>query len=215
MDKTAFFNLSYGVYLCTTWDEGRPTGCVANSAMQITSSPATVAVSVNRENYTHKCIEDCGRFAIAVLPEDCDPKLIGRFGFMSGASVDKFEGVPYSVSGKLPVPDGAMCFLSCKVTDKMETSTHTVFLGEVYEAENLRKGAPMTYSYYHKVLKGKTAEKAPTYVAESEQAESPSKRWRCKLCGYVYDGAVPFEELPEDWMCPICGVGKDQFEQID
>ena len=83
MNKTAFYNLSYGVYVCTSWDEGRPVGCVANSAMQITSSPATIAVSLNHDNYTNKCVSDTGRFAIAVLGENVDPKLIGRVGFTS------------------------------------------------------------------------------------------------------------------------------------
>lgn len=211
MDKTAFFNLSYGVYLCTTWDEGRPTGCVANSAMQITSNPATIAVSVNHDNYTNKCIKDCGHFALAVLAEDSDAQLIGKFGFVSGEKKNKFDDVPYELRGKLPVPDGALCWFSCKVINTMETSTHTVFLGEVTDAGNQRKGEPMTYSYYHKVLKGKTAPKAPTFVEESET--SGKDKWVCGLCGYVYDGAMPFEELPDDWKCPICGASKNQFRK--
>lgn len=212
MDKTAFFNLSYGVYLCTSWDQGRPVGCVANSAMQITSEPATIAVSINRENYTHRCIKDCGHFAIVVLGENCDPTLIGRFGFMSGEKTDKFENVPYCVRGKLPVPDGGLSFFSCKVVNVLETATHTVFLGEVIEAENVHRGTPMTYSYYHKVLKGKTAPKAPTYVEETASAETGAK-YVCSVCNYEYDGDVPFEELPDDWICPICGMGKDAFEK--
>ncbi len=213
MDQTAFYNLSYGVYLCTTWDEGRPTGCVANSAMQITAQPPTIAVSVHHDNYTNKCIRDCGYFAVAVLSETADPTLIGKFGFRSGRETDKFDGVPYAVRGKLPVPDGAMCWFACKVVDRMETATHTVFLGEVLDAENLSKGTPMTYAYYHKVLKGKTAEKAPTYVEETQ--EGGGSRWMCKICGYVYDGETPFEELPDDWKCPICGMDKSYFEKMD
>ncbi len=211
MDNTAFFNLSYGVYLCTTWDNGRPTGCVANSAMQITANPATIAVSINHENYTHKCIKDCGYFAMVVLAEDSDPKLIGRFGFMSGEKVDKFDGTPYSVRGKLPVPDGGLCYFVCKVISTMETTTHTVFLGEVLEAENLRKGTPMTYAYYHKVLKGKTSAKAPTYVAEEPKEEV---KYVCSICSYEYNGDVPFEELPDDWVCPLCGMGKEFFQKV-
>ena len=172
MNKTAFFNLSYGVYLITTWDKGRPTGCVANSAMQITSAPATIAVSINHDNYTNRCIKDCGHFALTVLADDSDPTLIGKFGFRSGEHLNKFDDTPYAVRGKLPVPDGALCWFSCKVINTMETSTHTVFLGEVIDADNLTKGEPMTYSYYHKVLKGKTAPKAPTFV---EPDASPAK----------------------------------------
>lgn len=212
MDAKAFYNLSYGVYLCTSWDEGKPVGCVANSAMQITSSPATVAVSINRANYTHKCIGDTGRFAICVLGEKCDPLLIGTFGFRSSREYDKFANTPYAVRGKMPVPDGCVCWFSCKVVDKMETETHTVFLGQVEDCELLEGGTPMTYAYYHKVLKGKTAANAPTYVEEKPAPEQA--KYRCKVCGYEYDGDIPFEELPESWACPLCGVGKEMFEKV-
>ena len=211
MNKTAFYNLSYGVYLCTSWDEGRPVGCVANSAMQITAEPATLAVSLNHGNYTNRCVSDTGYFSVCVLAEDCDPKLIGKFGFFSSREKDKFADFSWQVRGKLPVPDGAMCWFSCRVIDKMETATHTVFLGEVMDADVLKAGTPMTYAYYHKVLKGKTAAKAPTYIAP--EAGQTATKYVCKICGYVYDGKVPFEELPDDWLCPVCGAPKSQFEK--
>lgn len=211
MNKTAFYNLSYGVYLCTSWDEGRPVGCVANSAMQITAEPATLAVSLNHGNYTNRCVSDTGYFSVCVLAEDCDPKLIGKFGFFSSREKDKFADFSWQVRGKLPVPDGAMCWFSCRVIDKMETATHTVFLGEVMDADVLKAGTPMTYAYYHKVLKGKTAAKAPTYIAP--EAGQTTAKYVCKICGYVYDGKVPFEELPDDWLCPVCGAPKSQFEK--
>ncbi len=210
MDKSVLFRLTYGVYLCTSWDEGRPVGCVANSAMQITSDPATVAVSIHHKNYTHRCIADTGYFALTILAKDSDPKLIGRFGFTSSENTDKFEGIDWAVRGKLPVPADGAAWLSCKVVDKWETATHTVFLGEVFDGGVLKGGEPMTYAYYHDVLKGKTAVNAPTYREESAE----KGKYRCKLCGYVYDGEVPFEELPEDWVCPVCGVGKEMFERI-
>ena len=104
-----------------------------------------------------------------------------------------------------------MCWFSCRVIDKMETATHTVFLGEVMDADVLKAGTPMTYAYYHKVLKGKTAAKAPTYIAP--EAGQTAAKYVCKICGYVYDGKVPFEELPDDWLCPVCGAPKSQFEK--
>ncbi len=209
MNSSAFHNLSYGVYLCTTWDEGRPTGCVANSAMQITSTPATIAVSINHLNYTNECIKKGGYFAICVLPEEVDPLLIGKFGFSSGKDTNKFDGVNYAVRGKMPVVDDACAYFTCKVIDTMETSTHTVFLGEVIDADIPRKGKPMTYAYYHQVVKGKTAKNAPTYVEES--VEEKKENYVCSVCGYVYSGEIPFEELPADWKCPVCGMGKDKF----
>lgn len=211
MDKKAFYNLSYGVYLCTSWDEGRPVGCVANSAIQVTSDPATIAVSVNHLNYTNKAIRDCGYFAIGVLGEHCDPKLIGTFGFRSSKDTDKFADFPYTVRGKLPVLDGCMSYFVCKTIDTMETSTHTVFLGEVLDCGNLQKDAPMTYAYYHKVLKGQTAANAPTFNETPAEEEG---KYVCTVCRYEYDGDVPFEELPDDWVCPICGMGKDKFKKM-
>ena len=163
MNQSALYNLSYGVYICSTWDEGRPTGCIANSAMQITSAPATVAVSINHDNYTHKCIEACGYFALTVLSENVNPRLIGNSGLISGRDTDKIDGVNDTVRGKLPVPDDGCAYLVCKVTDKLETSTHTVFLGEVLDADLLKSEKPMTYEYYHRVIKGKAPKTAPTY----------------------------------------------------
>ena len=152
MDKNAFRNLSYGVYTVTAWDNGRPTGCTANSAMQITSSPATIAVSINHDNYTNSVIKELGKFAIAIIAEDSDATVIGRFGFMTGRDTDKFDGVPYTVRGMMPIPDTACAYICCNVIDKMETATHTVFLGEVTDAGVTRSATPMTYAYYHNVI---------------------------------------------------------------
>lgn len=166
MDKTALFNLSYGVYVVTTWGTGKPTGCTANSAMQITSSPATIAVSINHDNYTNACIKETGVFAINILGEKVDPMVIGSFGFRSGKDVDKFEGIDHLVKSYLPVLPQAMSYITCKVIDKMETATHTVFLGEVTDADKLSQDTPMTYDYYHKVIKGTAPKNAPTYSGD-------------------------------------------------
>lgn len=216
MEQKALNKLSYGVYLCTTWDEGRPVGCVANSAMQVTSSPASIAVSINRLNYTNECIRRCGLFAICVMSEKSDPKLIGRFGFTSGRDTDKFEGFPYTVRGKLPVPDDGCAYLVCRVKEVWETETHSVFLGEVIEGDTLGDGVPMTYDFYHRELKGKASKNAPTYAEQSAEDAAPaqeSAKYVCTVCGYVYDGDTPFEDLPDDWVCPLCGMGKEYFEK--
>lgn len=166
MNPTVFYNMSYGMYVVSTWDNGRPVGCIANSGMQITSSPATVAVSINHDNYTNKCIKEGGYFALSIIGEEVDPLLIGTFGFFSSKERDKFKEIPYSIKNCLPVPDACLGYITCKVIDTMETATHTVFLGEVTDGDNLKKGTPMTYSYYHKVIKGKSPKNAPTYQAE-------------------------------------------------
>ena len=166
MNKNAFRQLSYGVYVVSTWDKGRATGCTANSVMQITSDPATIAVSINHDNYTNQCIQDTGKFAISVLGENSSPRIIGTFGFKSGRDNDKFEEVEQTVKGFMPVVADACAWIACEVIDKMETSTHTVFLGKVLDADMLKADTPMTYAYYHNVIKGKSPKNAPTYIAE-------------------------------------------------
>ena len=103
MDKKVLYDLSYGVYLTTTMDGERPTGCVTNSVMQITSAPMSIAVSVNHENYTNSCMKKCGKFAVSILAQDSDPALIGTFGFQSGRDVDKFETVACTMVEGVPV----------------------------------------------------------------------------------------------------------------
>ncbi len=218
MNQNTFHKLSYGVYVVSAWDEGRPTGCVANSAMQITSSPATIAVSINHNNYTNGCIEKNGKFAISILAEDTDPAIIGTFGFHSGKDMDKFAQVKYSVEDYMPVIADSCGYIVCRVINKMETATHTVFLGEVMGAEIFGNRNAMTYAYYHQVVKGKSPKNAPTYLPDEsvdgspdgEKKEGTVKKYKCQVCGYVYEG----EDLPVDFTCPLCGVGPDKFIEI-
>ncbi|MBQ8597376.1 MAG: flavin reductase [Lachnospiraceae bacterium] len=211
MNSNTFHKLSYGVYVVSTWDNGRPTGCTANSAMQITSSPATIAISINHDNYTNKCIQETGRFAISILAEDSEPSIIGTFGFRSGRDFDKFSAVEYSVKDYMPVVTDSCGYIVCEVIDKMETATHTVFLGEVKGAELFGNRDAMTYAYYHKVIKGKSPKNAPTYIPEAEEkSENKTRKWKCTVCGYVYEG----EALPEGYKCPVCGMGEDKFVEI-
>lgn len=156
MDINIFRKMSYGVYIVSSLDGERPTGCIANSIMQITSSPATVAVSVNHDNYTNGCIEKTGKFAFSIMAKDSDAGLIGNFGFRSGKDVDKFEHVDYEMVQGIPVVKFTCGYVVCKVINKMETATHTVFLGEVIDAGSYDgMGDAMTYAYYHNVVKGK------------------------------------------------------------
>ena len=212
MDINVFRKMSYGVYIVSSLDGERPTGCIANSIMQITSSPATVAVSVNHDNYTNGCIEKTGKFAFSIMAEDSDAGLIGNFGFRSGKDVDKFEHVDYEMVQGIPVVKFTCGYVVCKVINKMETATHTVFLGEVIDAGSYDgMGDAMTYAYYHNVVKGKSPKNAPTYLPENgdgNTVENEKKaKYTCQVCGYVHEGNA----LPEDFKCPICGVGADRF----
>lgn len=215
MDTNIFRSMSYGVYVVSAMDGDRPTGCIANSIMQITSSPATIALSINHDNYTNGCIEKTGIFAFSILAEDSDSGLIGNFGFQSGKDVDKFKSVDYEMVQGAPVVKNTCGYVVCKVINKMETDTHTVFLGEVIDGGVYDgMGDAMTYAYYHKVIKGKSPKNAPTYIPEEavkDTAEEKEVKYICQVCGYVFEG----DPLPEDFKCPICGVGAEKFTMAE
>ncbi len=213
MNFNAFRMISYGVYIVSTWDNGRPTGCTANSAMQITSNPATIAISINHDNYTNSCIENTGRFAISILSETSEPSIIGTFGFQSGKNINKFDKVNYEIKGNMPIVSDGCAYITCEVINKMETDTHTVFLGKVVEAGLLEKQNQMTYAYYHNVIKGKSPKNAPTYIADENENVSTSEKYVCGICSYEYDGSVSFTDLPDDYTCPVCGQPKSVFKK--
>ncbi|MBQ3640445.1 flavin reductase family protein [bacterium] len=166
MNNNVFRNLSYGVYIVGCHDGKKYTGCTVNSIMQITSSPATIALSVNHDNYTNECIKNNGKFSVSILSEDSKPISIGTFGFRSGRDFDKFSLVPYKVIDEMPVIEDACGYLICEIKDKIETSTHTLFIADVLNGDILNDKTPMTYAYYHKVIKGKSPKTAPTYIQE-------------------------------------------------
>lgn len=205
MNPKVFSALSYGVYIVSTMDGDRPTGCIANSIMQITSSPASVAVSMNHDNYTHSCIVRNGYFAISILSEQATHKLIGTFGFRCGRDIDKFANIDYRIEGGLPVLSDSCGYILCRVKETMETSTHTVFLGEVIDGDLLSDAVPMTYAYYHTVIKGKSPKTAPTYIPDPPK----NRKYVCDVCGYIYEGT----SLPADYVCPMCGVDASHFQK--
>lgn len=166
MNNNVFRTLSYGVYIVSCKDNERFTGCTVNSIMQITSSPATIALSVNKDNYTHKCIEESKKFSVSILSEESKPISIGSFGFRSGRDCNKFETIPYITVDGLPIIEDACAYLICEVNNKIETSTHTVFIANVLNGDILNNKPPMTYAYYHNVIKGTTAKNAPTYISD-------------------------------------------------
>ncbi len=229
MNNGAFYKLSYGLYVVTSGGEGKFNGQIANTVFQVTSEPPTVAVSINKQNYTHEHILASRRFAVSILEEATPMTMIGRFGFKCGRDIDKLEGIGTRI-GKTGIPivtEHAVAFMEAEVLGQMDCGTHTIFLGRVVECDVLDTGAePMTYAYYHKVKGGKAPKTAPTYQGEgSPKPASPvgkAVRYTCTVCGYLYDpgkgdpdGKVPpgtpFEALPSDWTCPVCGAGKDKF----
>ena len=214
MDKKVLRNLSYGVYVVTSRDKDKNVGCIANSIMQVTSNPSVIAVSINHDNYTNKVIKENNKFGVSILKETTDAKIIGTFGYKSSRDNDKFDGINYKEISEIPVLENTCGYMVCKVIDTMETSTHTIFLGEVIEADDYSTENAMTYKYYHENLKGSSPKNAPTYEETSiSQVDKDSKKikWKCSICGYIHEA----DELPDDFKCPICGVGKDHFELVE
>ena len=153
MQKNAFHTLSYGVYAVTAMDVERPVGCIANSAMQITSQPPTLAISINQQNYTHDIIQKTGKLALCVLPEQTDLSVIGTFGFQSSREVEKFAEIAYDQKDGLPVLKQCCAWFTLEVIQQMNAGTHTVFLAKVLDCDRTTAQQPMTYAYYHNVLK--------------------------------------------------------------
>lgn len=211
MNKSAFHKLSYGVYAVTAQDGTHSVGCIANSAMQITSNPPSIAISINKDNFTHSVIQKTKSLAISILSEQTDPVIIGTFGFQSSRDTNKFTATAYEMQNDLPVLQDICAWFTVEVTQQMDAGTHTVFLGTVTDCEVRSNTTPMTYAYYHAVLKGKSPKAAPTYVEESEQPFVSNKnRYVCTICGYIYEG----ESLPTDFSCPICKQPSSAFQLL-
>ncbi len=228
MNLKALYKLGYGLYVVTSRKGNRFNGQIANTVFQITSEPPTIAVSINKSNLTHEFIEESKVLVASVLSQDTPLNFIGHFGFKSGRDIDKFEGINY-LMGKTQAPivtDNTLAYLEAKVIQQLDAGTHTIFVGELVAAEVLKEGEPMTYAYYHQVKRGSTPKTAPSYVEKEKEAAPRMAKYECTVCGYIYDPELgdpdsgiapgtPFEEIPDDWQCPVCGATKSEFEKIE
>jgi len=226
LDPKALQKISYGLYIITSRKGDRLNGQIANTVFQISVDPVTVAVSLNKSNLTNEFTKESGLFAVSVLSQEAPLSLIGHFGFKSGREVDKFAGVNYKTgSTGLPyITENVLAYLEAEVVKTVDAGTHDIFVGRVVGAEVLKEGTPMTYAYYHQVKKGGTPKTAPVSVENERGVSDKLDKYACLLCGYVYDPqagdeehgvlpGTPFEGLPEGWVCPVCGAGKDQFKK--
>jgi flavin reductase (DIM6/NTAB) family NADH-FMN oxidoreductase RutF/rubredoxin len=227
MDTKALYKISYGVYIVCSVDGDKINGQVANTVIQVASEPPTIAVSINKDNLTHEYIKNSGVFTASILCQDTPLSFIGNFGFKSGREINKFQGINYKTgtTGAPVVTDNATGYLEVKVTSEIDVGTHTLFIGELVDAGVLTEDTVMTYEYYHQVKRGTTPKSAPSYVEKKEE-KSGMKKYECSVCGYVYDpadgdpenGIAPgtaFEDLPDDWVCPICAASKEDFREVD
>jgi len=168
VERGVFRDLSYGLYIVASKDEGRLNGQVVNTVIQVTSEPPRVAVIINKKNLTHEFILKSKVFSASVLEESTPMIFLGPFGFRSGRDVDKLSKVDFKegITGCPLISEYALSVLEAEVIDQIDLGTHTVFIGNVVSSEILKKGSPLTYQYYHQVLKGKSPPNAPTYEAK-------------------------------------------------
>ena len=216
----ALMDITYGMYVITTKYDGRKVGCFVNTVSQVTAVNPIISVSINKGNYTNEALRNTKIFAVSILSENTNPDVIGRFGFFSSKDTDKFKETKYENINDIPVVTDNICgYAICEVIDVIDAETHDIFLARVLETKKLNDFVPMTYKYYHDVIKGKAPKTAPTYIEEKqERPDSEGDKYRCIVCGHIYDEAkekVKFDDLPADWMCPICGVGKAKFKKME
>jgi len=211
-------NLSYGMYAIGVKDEKKASACIVNSVVQVSNqTPPMVAISMNRSNYSYECIEKYGIFSISVLSKDTPGTVIGALGFNSGKSTNKLENVRHKVltEGIPVIKENTCCWFLCKVKNKVETATQTLYVAEVSAGSDESVGTPMTYEYYREKLKGASPKKSPTYLPPDKTFDKHIvESFVCSVCGYVYsDPNFGFEELQNDWQCPVCQMPKKVFKR--
>ena len=200
-DMSALFKIGYGLYVITTKDGKRDNGMIVNTVSQVTSSPNRIAVCINKQNYTHHIVKQSGIMNLNCLSVEAPFSVFERFGFQSGRNADKFEGSDFEVlrsdNGLRFLSKYINAMMSLKVESYVDLDTHGMFICTVTEARVLSDKDTMTYTYYQSNVKPKP------------QTEG-KKGWVCKVCGYVYEG----DELPEDFVCPLCKHGAADFEPV-
>ncbi|MPM75160.1 High molecular weight rubredoxin [bioreactor metagenome] len=216
MNLSTFFDMTYGMFLLGSVKDGKPTGCIVNTAVQISNKPPLLSVSVSHNNYTNSVIKESGLASVNILAQGVSMDVIRTFGFQSGRDTDKFASVPYiQTADGLPVLEDGICgWFECKVRNTVELPEYTLFILEVFECDRLGdRVAPMTYAYYQMVKKGGVPKNAPAHTLPEEEGGRPAgPKYVCSVCGYEYDNYQgPFEFLPPDWKCPRCGAPKSAF----
>lgn len=206
MDKKAIYNLSYGVFMVSTKAGEVANGCITNTCIQVASNPVRIAISVLNSNYTCDLIKESGIFAVSILDNDCTFETIKHFGFQSGRDVDKFGNItPPTDCNDVPYLGWQSCaVISGKVVEQHDLGTHTLFIAEVVDAKVLSDKEPITYAKYQNEIKPKNN------AASVKEDGKKIVGWRCKICNYIYEGS----KLPEDYACPLCGHGADDFVPI-
>ncbi len=207
-NKKAMYKLTYGLFVCTVRDEARANGCIINTALQVAADPNTISIALNKSSLTHEMLEKTRECNISVLSEEARFDIFKHFGLQSGRDVDKFapdspiksaladNSIPY-------ITEGTNAYFSLKVKETVDLGSHTLFICEPAFMTVLSESKSCTYEYYQTHIKP-----APEPVGTTPAGETI---WRCRICGYTYVG----EEIPDDFICPICGHNVDDFEKVE
>lgn len=235
MNIEAFYKVSYGLYIIGAAYNGKLSGYVANTAFQVTADPARFAISCSKDNFSIDIIRKSGAFSMSVIEKYDTTDIIGLFGFRSSVDVDKFQNTTYITgqTGSPIVTEKCVAWFECEVEQEITLDTHVIFIGKLVSDGILDSNREsLTYEYYRNVKKGMAPKNAPTYIKKEvteekvieDKPKTASDKYDCDLCGYEYDPeegdpengilpGTPFEDLPDDWTCPVCGVGKEDFSQ--
>jgi flavin reductase (DIM6/NTAB) family NADH-FMN oxidoreductase RutF/rubredoxin len=224
IDIEALYKITYGLYIVCSGDENYGNGFISNTVFQVTSAPSKFAACCNKNNFTAEIIKKYNAFSVSILSINASPDLFGKFGYKSGKDCDKMTGmqIKYGETGVPIILDESIAFMEFRVVQTVDVGTHLMFIGELVTAGILDQlNEPMTYTYYRQVRKGIAPKNAPTYVDKSklndEAVEFAFKKFECPVCGYIYDEdaeSVKFVDLPDDWICPICGAEKSDFIEV-
>ena len=217
------YKLSYGLFVITTEFEGKRNGCISNTAIQVANDPTRIGLAINKANLTHDLMMSAGRFNISVISTEADFELFKHFGMQSGRDVDKFADFTdcFDTANGLPViKSGTNAYFSCETVDTIDLGSHTFFVATIEDMDVLSDADACTYSYYQSDIKPRPAVAAPAEAADDGYAV-----YRCAICGFEYSekdgdpehGVAPgtkWEDVPEDWVCPLCKHPKSDFEKV-
>lgn len=203
IDIQALRNLTYGLFVLTSRVNEKDNGCIINVAAQVTENPMRITIAINKNNYSHDLILASRQFNLNMLTEETPMRIFEHFGFQSGRNVNKFEDCTWaarSANGILYLSQFINGYISGEVEQTVDLGSHTLFIAKVTEAVATSNVPSLTYAYYHANIKPK-----PT-VSKSEE----KTKWVCQICGYEYEG----DELPDDFICPVCKHGKSDFVKV-
>jgi flavin reductase (DIM6/NTAB) family NADH-FMN oxidoreductase RutF/rubredoxin len=220
----AFFKITYGLFIVSSGDKKHGNGFISNTVFQVTSDPPRFSICCNKNNFTEGLIAKTGLFSVSVLQQDTSPEIMGRFGYRSGRDFDKLDGisVKYGESGVPIILNDSIAYLECKVVQTVDTGSHIMYIGELIQSDIIDNSKePLTYLYYRQVKKGVAPRNAPTYIDKSKlEVPKPAttfKKFKCAACGFIYDEekeTARFHDLPDSWICPVCGSDKSDFIEV-